>query len=287
MKISEQQSLYNANTRPQWEAFENHRQHTTKIICDATKHLPLTQAEPEIAVLGAGNGNDLDLETIANSYLRIHLFDFDPSALEYLKSKHLGTDSLSNSVVIEPPVDLSGISAQLDNLPSKLTESWISELAENARQAKNVLPDRQFDVVVSTCLTTQLLSGIVNSMGDDSPYKNFMMLAMRDGHLKLMDNLIRPGGAGVLITDFVSSDTLPELATADTTESVLATARKAIDERNFFTGTNPWAIKDALAKLIVEDPFGPWSIAPPWRWQIGGERSYLVTAISFSKPLAS
>ena len=147
----------------------------------------------------------------------------------------LGTDSLSNSVVIEPPVDLSGISAQLDNLPSKLTESWISELAENARQAKNVLPDRQFDVVVSTCLTTQLLSGIVNSMGDDSPYKNVMMLAMRDGHLKLMDNLIRPGGAGVLITDFVSSDTLPELATADTTESVLATARKAIDERNFFT----------------------------------------------------
>jgi len=65
----------------------------------------------------------------------------------------------------------------------------------------------------------------------------------------------------------------------------LATARKAIDDRNFFTGTNPWAIKDALAKLITEDAFEPWSISPPWRWQIGKARFYFVTAISFSKPL--
>lgn len=285
MKISEQQSGYNANTRAQWENFENHRRHTTQTICDAKKLLPLTGAELSIAILGAGNGNDLDLETIANTYSKIHLFDFDPIALEYLESTQLGSASLAEAIVIEPPVDLSGISNVLDNLPPKLSESWILELADKTRIAKNVLPDRQFDVVVSTCLTTQLLSSIVNSLGDDSPYKNFMMLAIRDGHLKLLDNLICPGGAGVLVTDFVSSDTLPELATANTAESVLATARKAIDERNFFTGANPWAIKDALARLIVEDSFCPWSIAPPWRWQIGAERFYLVTAISFSKPL--
>ena len=287
MKISEQQSRYNANTRAQWESFESHRRHNTQTICDAKKFLPLVQAEPTIAILGAGNGNDLELETIANSYSKIHLFDFDPIALEYLKSSHLGTAPLAETVIIEPPVDLSGISASLDNLPMELTEPWILKLADQTRQVKNVLPDRQFDVVVSTCLTTQLISSIVHSLGDNSPYKNFMMLAIRDGHLKLMDNLIRPGGAGVLVTDFVSSDTLPELANADTAESVLAVARKAIDERNFFTGANPWAIKDALAKLIVEDPFGPWSIAPPWRWQIGGKRFYLVTAISFSKPIQS
>ena len=285
MKITEQQSGYNADTRSQWKLFENHRRLTTQTICDAKKYLPLTRAQPTIAILGAGNGNDLELQTIADSYSKIHLFDFDPNALEHLKSRHLGEgNSISNSVVIEPLVDLSGICAQLDKLPAELTEPWILELADEARQAKNVLPDRQFDVVVSTCLTTQLLASIVHSIGDDSPFKNFMMIAIRDGHLKLMDNLISPGGAGVLITDFVSSDTLPELATADTTESVLATARKAIDERNFFTGANPWAIKDAVAKLIAEDPFEPWSIAPPWRWQIGERRSYLVTAISFSKP---
>ena len=199
MKISEQQSSYNANTRSQWEAFENHRHHTTKTICDATKYLPLTRAQPTIAVLGAGNGNDLELETIAKSYSKIHLFDIDPIALEYLKSNHLGSAPLSSSVVIEPPVDLSGISDQLNNLPSELTESWVLDLADKTRQAKKVLPDRQFDVVVSTCLTTQLLAGIVNSIGDDSPYKNLMLIAIRDGHLKLMDNLICPGGALSLI----------------------------------------------------------------------------------------
>jgi len=287
MKISEQQSKFNANTRSQWKSFENHRKHSSKAICEAKKYLPLTWAEPTIAVLGAGNGNDLELQTIAESFSKIHLFDFDPTALEHLKTQHLSDPSISNSVVIEPPVDLSGISAELDNLPPKLTDSWASEVSDKARQVKEVLPERQFDLVVSTSLTTQLLSGVVNSLGDDSPYKNFMMLAIRDGHLKLMENLIRPGGAGVLITDFVSSDTLPELTTIDNApESVLATARKAIDQRNFFTGTNPWAMKDALAKLIAEDPFEPWSIAPPWRWKIGEQRSYLVTAINFSKPLA-
>ena len=89
----------------------------------------------------------------------------------------------------------------------------------------------------------------------------------------------------MLILDFVSSDTLPELVTADTDESMLATGRKAIDERNFFTGTNPWAIKEAMAKLIVEDPSRPWDIARPWRWRIGDNRYYAVTAIRFSKPL--
>ena len=286
MKISEQQAGYNANTRDRWKSFENHRQHTTQFICDAIKYLPLTWSEPTIAVLGAGNGNDLELETIAESFSKIHLFDFDPTALEYLKAQQLG-GALSNTVVVEPPVDLSGISAQLDDLPENQTEPWALELGEKTRQVKDVLPDQQFDVVVSTCLTTQLLAGIVNSLGDDSPFKDFMLIAIRDGHLKLMEKLIRPGGAGVLITDFVSSDTLPELATIDDApETVLATARKAIDQRNFFTGTNPWAMKDALAKLISEDPFEPWSIAPPWRWQIGEKRSYLVTAINFSKPLA-
>ena len=284
MKNSERQFDFNAKTRSNWDSFENHRNQTVTAICDAKKFLPLNRPESSIAILGCGNGNDLDLKRIAETYSRIHLIDFDPAALEYLKSQQLSDQALSDSVVIEPPVDLSGVAADLDDLPSGLTESRVAGLIEKTRMVKDVLPDRQFDVVVSTSILTQLLDSVVNSLGDDSDYKNAMMLAIRDGHVKLMADLIRPGGAGVLISDFVSSDTLPELAAADTPESVLTLARKAIDQRNFFTGTNPWAMRDALAKLIVEDPFEPWNIAPPWRWQIGTKRSYLVTAINFSKP---
>lgn len=285
MKTSEQQSKHNANTRSQWEYFSSHRHHTTSNICEARNHILASQIEPTLAVLGAGNGNDLELDTIAKSFSKIHLFDFDPAALEYLKSQQLTAPTVSEAVVIEPPVDLSGVFSDLDNLPSNVTESFVLEFAEKTRKVENVLPNRQFDVVVSTSLTSQLLGSIVESFGDDSQFKNYMLIAIRDGHLKLLEKLTRPGGIGLLILDFVSSDTLPELATADTDESMLATGRKAIDERNFFTGTNPWAIKEAMAKLIVEDPSRPWDIARPWRWRIGDNRYYAVTAIRFSKPL--
>ena len=285
MKTSEQHSIHNANTRSQWDYFQSHRHHTTLNICDARKHLLASQANPTLAVLGAGNGNDIQLDTIAESFSKIHLFDFDPVALEYLRSQQLADTSISDAAVIEPPVDLSGVFADLDNLPSNMTDAFVLKLAEKMRLVETVLPDRQFDVVVSTSLTSQLLGSIVDSFGDDSRFKNYMLIAIRDGHLKLLEKLVRPGGVGLLILDFVSSDTLPELKTADTDESMLATGRKAIDDRNFFTGTNPWAIKDALAKLIVEDPNQPWDIARPWRWRIGENRYYAVTAIRFSKPL--
>ena len=283
MKYAEKQSDFNAETRANWDIFENHRNHTTAMICDAKKYLSQNNPEPSIAILGCGNGNDLDLKRIAETFAKVHLFDFDPAALEHLRSEQLNKPELRESVVVESLVDLTGVAAELDDLPAAMNDAQVVKLAEKARHVNDVLPGRKFDIVVSTCLVTQLLGNVVNSFGDDSKHKNFMMLAIRDGHLQLMANLIDSGGSGVLITDFVSSDTLPELTAADTPESVLTIARKAIEERNFFTGTNPWAVKDALAKLIVEDPFEPWSIAPPWRWQIGKSRFYLVTAINFSK----
>ena len=259
MNISGKQSEHNAATRSQWEHFESHRKHTTRNICDARNTLPASVTEPTLAILGAGNGNDIELAEIVKSFSKVHLFDFDPIALEYLSSQQLNNPFVSNSVIVEAPVDLSGIFTELDDSPAKLNEAEVLKLAEKTRAVEDVLPGRQFDVVASTSLTTQLLGSVVSSFGDDSPFKNFMLLAIRDGHLQLMEKLIRPGGFGVLICDFVSSDTLPELKTADTDEAILATARKAIDERNFFSGTNPWAIKDALGKLIEEDSLRPWS----------------------------
>jgi len=75
------------------------------------------------------------------------------------------------------------------------------------------------------------------------------------------------------------------LKDANDDESVLAIARQAIDDRNFFTGTLPWAIKDSLSSLLEESSEQPWKICSPWKWQIGQKRSFLVTAIEFTKSL--
>ena len=282
MDILQQQAGFNSETRKNWELFASHREHTTRLICEATQRFESSITNPSLAILGVGNGNDLDLKTLAGKFAKIHLFDFDSAALKYLQSQQLNDPEVAQSVVVEAPIDLTGASNELENVTGDLPQAKAIELGDRLRSVSNVLPDRKFDLVVSTCLLTQLLGHVVHCVGDEAEFKNYLMIKIRDGHLKLMSRLIRPTGVGVLVTDFVSSDTLPELNEATTERAVLEVARKAIATRNFFTGANPWAVKDSLAKMIQEPPESPWSIAPPWRWKIGKRRSFVVTALSFS-----
>lgn len=282
MNILQQQIEFNSVTRVNWELFGSHRDRTTHLICQAGQQLHRSVTNPSLAILGAGNGNDLDLKVLAAKFAKIHLFDFDATALEHLQSEQLDDPEVAQAVVIEPPVDLTGASIELENVTGELTQATAIELGNKLQDVGNVLPDRKFDLVVSTCLLTQILHHVVVCVGDGAEFKNHLMLMIRDGHLKLMNQLIRPPGVGVLITDFVSSDTLPELNEANTDQAVLDMSQRAFEAQNFFTGTNPWAIKNSLAKLIPEAPDLPWTIALPWRWKIAEHRSYAVTAIMFS-----
>lgn len=285
MNVSASQARFNEETRERWEHYRSHREKLDNLLAAIAGQW--FGRLGSLAILGAGNGNDLELARLANRFEKIHLFDFDSQALERLTKRHLHDPKVRQAVVLERPVDLSGIADDLNGIDKdSITEAAVLELAERARDPQMVLRERSFDVVISGCMLTQLLAGVLESFGDDSSHKDYMMLALRDGHLKLMSRLVKPGGHGLLVSDFVSSDTLPELKDADTDEAVVALARKAIEQRNFFTGTNPWAIKDSLANMIVEDANATWTISPPWRWQIGDSRFYLVTALQFTKPKA-
>ena len=283
MNVFARQALLNEATRNQWDLYQPHRDEISEILN------ALGQRKPggTMAVLGAGNGNDLDLQAWAKHYSKIHLFDFDPNALAFLEEKQLQEPAAKSKFAVEPAVDLSGIAKILSQLTAansgSITEPFVAELSNKARDPQTVLPGQQFDWVVSSCMLTQLLGSVLESFGDTSPWKNPMMIAVRDGHLKLMSRMLKPNGVGLLITDFVSSDTLPELKQAETKEEVLQLSQQAIEQKNFFTGTNPFSIKESLKRMLVETPSRPWTIEPPWRWQIGADRFYLATAIGFSK----
>ena len=285
MGIIERQKALNETTRTLAHHFESHRNRITDLILVAAKTATVSNndSKPALAILGAGNGNDLDLAALLDSYSSIHLFDFDGDALNYQRNKLSDSILASKKIVFEPAIDLSGIADDLENMSPNPTESSVLALAEKARRVELILSDRQFDVVASTCMLTQLLDSAVKAYGDESPHKNYMMIALRDGHLRLMSKMLGMGAVGILVTDFVSSDTLPEIAQTENDDTVLELSRRAINDRNFFTGTNPWAIKDSLAKMLVETSSQPWSIESSWRWQIGDSRFYLVTAIKFSK----
>ena len=113
------------------------------------------------------------------------------------------------------------------------------------------------------------MDAVVSSVGAGHPRFVELMQGVRLGHLRLASALTVPGGAMMLVSDLVSSDTLPALATvsqADLGELL----RGAIAERNFFHGVNP----EVVAHTFRDDPQLGREISSiewlsPWLWDLG------------------
>jgi hypothetical protein len=70
------QAALNSASQTQWDAFASHRRQVTALL--------MTGADPgrtRLCVLGAGNGNDLDLSALLRAHREVHLVDLDPEAL--------------------------------------------------------------------------------------------------------------------------------------------------------------------------------------------------------------
>jgi SAM-dependent methyltransferase len=237
-----------------------------------------------LCILGAGNCNDLRLTELARGFGEIVLVDIDEDALERGFVGAFGQrpgerPDLDARVVLRGDVELTGIVGQL----AHDSESELSTIVERAFTAPAPPIGQDFDVVVSCCVLTQLIALPVDALGDKHPDLTRVALAVRTGHLRLMARLLRPGGHAVLITDVVSSDTMPSLAhaAAGSLPQILA---EAIADRNFFTGANPLALLALFSSdawlcehVVVGELIGPWA------WRVGPDRTYLVVAVPFTR----
>ena len=258
--------------------WEDYRSHRDQVMSQLLRGAP----RGALAILGSGNCNDIDLQSLLAFYGQVHLFDFDMDALAFavLRQNCPGHPRLYSHA----PRDLSGI--------LEVASQWRNQLEHSAHDVRLLLEQAaagpglgrvpSFDVVASTTVLTQLLSLALLAPGERHAAYPEMVRAIRGAHLRLMLNLLRPGGIGVLITDLVSTDTLPELATADVSE-LPRLAEAAVNARNFFTGVNPAVILKEL-----EDPaqlgahVGRVQLVKPWKWTLG-ERAYLVYAAKFQR----
>jgi hypothetical protein len=139
-----------------------------------------------------------------------------------------------------------------------------------------------FDVVASTCLLSQLIDSVVDAVGTAHPRFQELFQAVRVGHLRLLMDLISPGGAGILITDLVSSDTVPNLTSVppDRLQAVLA---QCIDRGNIFYGVAPHHIEAAYRNdPMLSAETGTIEFSPPWLWN-PGPRTYAVYAAKIEK----
>jgi hypothetical protein len=281
-RLTAEQCRRNRNRDDQWKVSAHHRRNVTERIVSLAHG-------GRLCVLGAGNSNDLDLPRLATVFDQIHLYDIDGEALSRGLARQFETGGNTRraaeqraTIHLHPGVDLTGIWDDLDTLSiHPPTGAALDELI--GRAANPPLPlDGRFDVAVSLGLVSQLIDGVVRCAPESCPKFMELLLSVRSGHLRLLARLTAPGGHGLLITDFVSSATAAELATARDAE-LGALVDQLAAQGNFFHGLNPLF----LPALFQQDPVLHNLIAGVthrgfWIWNQRA-RQYAVLAIEFER----
>lgn len=274
--LFEEEYRFNLSSRPNWEAGKQHRETVTSYL----KRLPGAQGG-RLCVLGAGNCNDLDLNQLLQVFSEIHLVDLDQSALEYA----LAAQGLSDEAAVTCHVgDLTGVGQQLADLSQggASADALLDKILEQLSETTPLELPGPFDVVCSTCILSQLILQVVHAIGETDPRFENLMKAVRAQHYRTVLDLIVPGGAGFIVTDFVSSESAADLKRVPDFQFTQYLSQ-LLSSRNFFHGVHPGIL---LAQLQGKAPLAGLvqnvEMLPPWRWDLGF-RQYAVAGIRFER----
>lgn len=269
--VADFQAKLNRSTRRQWDWYTAHRREIESLL------LPLgTAPGPRLAVLGAGNCNDLSLPTLADYFDEIHLVDIDSQTLRQAIARQNMHDS--RKIHLHDGIDLTGL-AELLTRPLGRSE-LVRLCRERLAMGPSWSPEQLFDVVVSPCVLSQLIRSVASVIGDDHADFAELAVALRRQHLQQVARLLSPGGWGALAIDLVSNNTLAALNERDTDLRHLM--KIALNTGNFFSGLSPQAfLRDLQSAQACGTSVASIREAAPWRWRLGEHRSYLVYGLSF------
>lgn len=264
----------NQATAARWDSFAEHRVRMTALALEAPGET--------LAVLGAGNCNDLDLPALAARFREIHLVDLDEEAVRRTRDRQ--PEAVKAKLVLHAPIDLSGAFDRLAAFKKKpATAAEQARLpAESLQRILAAIPG-PFDVVLSACLLSQLMHSCYVALGVQHPQLHLMAAALGLVHVRSLASLVAPGGTGILVTDTISSETyaLEELWGDRPPLQLLEEIDRA---GRVLTGTGP----SYLRKMLRDDPeVGPLVSAPrlvePWLWRFTDEMTFLVYALAFQR----
>lgn len=268
MDLRQEQIRRNAASDGAWELYAPHRDQVTRLVREAQKIWPA-----RLCWLGAGNLNDLDLAALTGTFEEFVLVDVDAGALE----RGIARQGLAGDprVRIAAPVDITGV---LIDGPAMRDPSTVDRCLDGLGRIPDFGERGRSTVVASVGVLTQLIDGVVRMAGESHPRFRELVSAVRAQHLRLLLDLLVPGGTAVLVTEVVSSDTCPALLT--TRESDLpGLLRQEVAARNFFTGTNPAMLEQVLRsdqRLVAR--LAEVRFVNPWLWTFL-TRTYLVYAV--------
>jgi hypothetical protein len=231
-----------------------------------------------LCVLGAGNCNDIDLPALSDAFAEVHLVDIDAPALEAAVRRQEVPDSAR--IHLHGGVDLTGV-AHLFAAWEKAPPNGAEVEAGAARVISAPAPPLPgpFDVVLSPCLLSQLVGYASDVLGKEHPRRRGLLAALRTRHLRMLVDLLKPGGAAVLVCDVANSEGAPALGAerkpdlADLLDRLSHTGRH-------FDGLAPQAIEAALrSDPLVAPLLGNVQQVRPWLWRLGPLRTFLVYAV--------
>lgn len=265
----EQQRRNNAETRGGWDAFTSHRARVTEILCSLS---PGPSAR--LRVLGAGNCNDLDLKALAHRFAVIELVDLDREAV--VDGVRRQEADCLDSIRFTTSCDLTGIAGRISRWRPDCPAPD-AEVRECASYARTFSPgfDGLCDVVASVCVLSQLISSVIECIGDRHSHFLDLMTAVREAHLRQVLEATRSGGKALLVADIVSTDSCPQLLSVSPNQ-LLHVVMAAVDRQNFFTGMNPAILHQLLAGNTKLKPLiASFTVGMPWLWNLG-PRGYAV-----------
>ena len=190
---------------------------------------------------GAGNCNDLDLKELSKHFTAIELVDIDTKAME--------------SALIRQNVN---------------TEDGVRILGDIDLLSSAHVPSQPADVTVSSCLFTQLLEQFI----EDNAATADLISDFRRQHLNMLISGTRSQGHVYFITDLVSDLTAPQLKQLPN-DQLNGFLSNLIERRNFFSGTNPFAI---LKQLESDSRVQSTNLLDAWKWTLG-PRTFAVYGI--------
>ena len=170
-----------------------------------------------------------------------------------------------------------------------------SPLMASSLDATTVLPNlfhwhnhlETFDVVVSTCLLSQLIRQVGDAFRDDTRVAPYLACAMVNAHLECIIGLTKPSGTALLICDIASSSkNLPDLMSSRATAALNELAQQLQSGNRQYSYLSPRELVSVLAGPATAPFIASVIVIPYWLWQFSDNKRYLCHACGSNAPVS-
>ncbi len=143
-----------------------------------------------------------------------------------------------------------------------------------------------FDVVLSPCILSQIVGYARDALGRSHARCADLRVAVRQRHLRLIVDLLAPGGSGLIVSDLASAGSAQALAgrAARSSHGLESVMKKLVNGRGAFADLD----SDAVQAGLRDDPrlaplVGEVRLIRPWLWTLGPAKAFLVYALRFRR----